>query len=70
MIGRRRLQTNRMVKELRISANRIMCNVGVRKLCVILDSKNIYMVVKCCGTNGGRRKEAEYGALDMKRISD
>jgi hypothetical protein len=25
------------------------------------------MVVKCCGTNGGRRKAAEHGALDMKR---
>jgi hypothetical protein len=35
-----------MVKELRISANRIMFNVGILKLCVILDSKNVCMVVE------------------------
>ena len=46
-----------------------MCNGGILKVCVILDSKKVY-IRECCAKNGGRKIEAEYGGSDVKRSTD
>ena len=47
-----------------------MCNGGILKVCVILDSKKVYIRLQMLRKNGGRKIEAEYGGSDVKRSAD